>query len=82
MAESNDYQLKIVRIEGDFIWHHHPETDAAFLVLEGELRIDFRDEHVVVKAGEMFVVPRGTRAQAFRPARSQAITRCLAWTRL
>jgi mannose-6-phosphate isomerase-like protein (cupin superfamily) len=59
VAELNDYQFKVVRIEGDFIWHDHPETDEAFLVLDGELRIDFRDGAVSLGAGELFVVPRG-----------------------
>ena len=59
VAEMNDYQFKIVKIEGDFVWHDHKETDETFIVLEGELRIDFRDGAVTVKAGEMFVVPRG-----------------------
>jgi mannose-6-phosphate isomerase-like protein (cupin superfamily) len=43
IAEMNDYQFKIARLEGDFIWHHHEDTDEAFLVLEGDLRIDFRE---------------------------------------
>jgi len=60
IAELNDYQFKIVRIEGDFIWHSHPETDEAFIVIEGELRLDFRDGHVLIKAGELAIVPRGT----------------------
>ena len=59
IAEINDYQFKIVRIEGDFIWHNHPETAEAFLVIEGELRMDFRDGHVLLKAGEIVVVPKG-----------------------
>jgi mannose-6-phosphate isomerase-like protein (cupin superfamily) len=59
VAELNDYQFKLVRIEGDFIWHDHPETDEAFLVIEGELRIDFRDGSVLLGPGELFVVPRG-----------------------
>jgi mannose-6-phosphate isomerase-like protein (cupin superfamily) len=59
VAELNDYQFKVVRIEGDFIWHDHPETDEAFLVLEGELRIDFRDGAVLLQPGELFVVPKG-----------------------
>jgi mannose-6-phosphate isomerase-like protein (cupin superfamily) len=59
VAELNDYQFKIARIEGDFIWHDHPETDEAFIVLDGELRIDFRDGSVTIKPGEMYVVPKG-----------------------
>ncbi|UXS04908.1 cupin domain-containing protein [Agrobacterium tumefaciens] len=59
IAEMNDYQFKVVRIEGDFIWHDHPETDETFIVLQGCLRIDFRDGAVTVGPGEMFVVPRG-----------------------
>ena len=65
VAELNDYQFKLVRIEGDFIWHDHPETDEAFLVLEGELRIDFRDGAVTLRQGELFVVPRGTEHKPF-----------------
>ena len=59
VAELNDYQLKVVRIEGDFVWHDHPETDEAFLVLDGELRIDFRDGSVTLGPGELYVVPKG-----------------------
>jgi mannose-6-phosphate isomerase-like protein (cupin superfamily) len=59
IAELNDYQLKIARIEGDFIWHDHKDTDEAFMVIEGSLRIDFRDGFVQIEAGEMFVVPKG-----------------------
>ena len=59
IAEMNDYQFKIVKIQGDFIWHAHEDTDETFIVLEGELRIDFRDGSVTVAAGEMYVVPKG-----------------------
>ncbi|SDH37185.1 cupin domain-containing protein [Paraburkholderia phenazinium] len=59
VAEMNDYQFKVVKIEGDFIWHEHADTDETFIVLDGHLRIDFRDGAVHVGAGEMFVVPRG-----------------------
>ncbi len=50
VAEMNDYQFKVVRIAGDFIWHSHPETDETLMVVEGVLRVDFRDGHVLVKA--------------------------------
>jgi len=59
IAEMNNYQFKVVRIEGDFIWHDHHDTDEAFIVIEGDLRIDFRDGAVHVAVGEMFVVPKG-----------------------
>ena len=59
IAEMNDYQFKIVKIQGDFVWHDHKDTDEAFIVLNGELRIDFRDGAVTLKEGEMFVVPKG-----------------------
>lgn len=59
IAEMNDYQFKLARLEGDFIWHAHADTDESFIVLEGQLRIDFRDGHVLISAGEMYVVPKG-----------------------
>lgn len=59
VAEMNDYQFKLVKLEGDFIWHAHAETDETFIVLDGQLRIDFRDGAVVLNSGEMFVVPKG-----------------------
>ena len=49
----------MVKLKGDFIWHDHEETDETFIVIEGTLRIDFRDGAVYVSSGEMFVVPRG-----------------------
>jgi mannose-6-phosphate isomerase-like protein (cupin superfamily) len=60
VAEMNDYQFKLVRIEGDFVWHEHADTDETFIVLDGQLRIDMRDGSVLLSAGEMFVVPKGT----------------------
>jgi mannose-6-phosphate isomerase-like protein (cupin superfamily) len=59
VAEMNDYQFKVVKLQGDFIWHDHKETDETFIVVEGKLRIDFRDGYVQISAGEMFVVPKG-----------------------
>jgi mannose-6-phosphate isomerase-like protein (cupin superfamily) len=58
IAEMNDYQFKIVKLEGDFVWHDHQDTDETFFVIEGELRIDFRDGAVRIGPGEMFVVPK------------------------
>ena len=59
IAEMNDYQFKIVKIEGDFVWHDHKDTDETFIVLDGDLRIDFRDGSVNISSGEMYVVPKG-----------------------
>ena len=59
IAEMNDYQFKVVKLQGDFVWHDHKDTDETFIVIDGTLRIDFRDGAVTVSAGEMFVVPKG-----------------------
>jgi mannose-6-phosphate isomerase-like protein (cupin superfamily) len=59
IAEMNDYQFKLVKIQGEFVWHDHPDTDEVFIVLEGSLDIEFRDGKVILEAGEMFVVPKG-----------------------
>ena len=65
VAEMNDYQFKIVRLQGDFIWHDHKDTDETFIILEGKLRIDFRDGAVNLSTGEMFVVPKGVEHKPF-----------------
>lgn len=59
IAEMNDYQFKLAKLKGDFVWHDHKDTDETFIVLEGTLRIDFRDGHVTIARGEMYVVPKG-----------------------
>ena len=59
VAEMNDYQFKVVKLQGDFIWHDHKDTDETFIVIEGNLRIDSREGVVHLSAGEMFVVPKG-----------------------
>ncbi len=59
IAEMNDYQFKLVKIAGDFVWHDHPDTDETFIVLSGEMMIAFRDGRVHLSTGEMFVVPKG-----------------------
>lgn len=65
IAQMNDYQLKLAKIEGDFTWHSHPETDEVFIILEGCLQIDFRDGLVELQTGEMFVVPKGIEHKPF-----------------
>ncbi|WP_353192210.1 cupin domain-containing protein [Pandoraea pnomenusa] len=64
VAEMNDYQFKVVKLQGDFVWHQHADTDETFIVLDGELRIDFRgassgDGSMTLRAGQMAVVPKG-----------------------
>ncbi len=59
VAELNDYEVKVVRIKGDFVWHTHKDTDELFLVVDGELTIQLRDRDVVLGPGQLFVVPRG-----------------------
>jgi mannose-6-phosphate isomerase-like protein (cupin superfamily) len=65
VAEMNDYQFKVVRLEGDFIWHEHQDTDETFLVLVRTLRIDFRDGAVSIGPGEMYVVRKGVEHKPF-----------------
>jgi len=59
VAQMNDYQFKLAKIQGEFIWHSHPDTDEVFIVIDGEMTLEFRDGKVDLKAGEMYVVPRG-----------------------
>lgn len=59
VAQMNDYHFKLVKLQGDFVWHSHPETDEVFIVLDGEMSIEFRNGRVDMRSGEMFVVPRG-----------------------
>lgn len=59
IAETDGFQFKLAKLQGDFVWHSHPETDEAFYIIEGQLRIDFRDGSVSLGAGEMLVVPKG-----------------------
>jgi len=59
VAKMNNYDFKIVKFKGDFVWHSHPETDETFIVMEGTLVMNFRDRKVQVHAGEMIVIPKG-----------------------
>ena len=59
IGQVNDYHLKIVKIQGEFVWHSHVETDEVFIILEGEMEIHLRDRVIPMKTGEMYVVPRG-----------------------
>jgi mannose-6-phosphate isomerase-like protein (cupin superfamily) len=59
VAQLNDYHFKLVKLQGDFVWHSHADTDEVFIVLKGEMSIDFRDGTATLREGEMMVVPKG-----------------------
>jgi len=65
VAGVDDYDVKLVKVQGDFVWHKHDEEDELFLVVKGRLAIDFRDHRVELDAGEMIVVPRGVEHKPF-----------------
>jgi mannose-6-phosphate isomerase-like protein (cupin superfamily) len=59
VAELNDAYVKVVKLDGEFVWHHHDDEDELFLVVSGRLRLEFRDGDVVLEPGELVVVPKG-----------------------
>ncbi len=59
LTSINDYDVKVVKLQGEFVWHAHPETDELFMVVSGQLTIQLRDRDVVLNANDVFVVPRG-----------------------
>ena len=65
VAEMDGFQFKLAKLEGDFVWHSHSGTDEAFFILEGQLRIDFRDGSVTLNQGEMLIVPKGVEHKPF-----------------
>ena len=65
IMEMNDYQFKLVKIENDFTWHKHDDTDETFFVIEGKIGIEFEDETIELSAGEMIVVPKGKKHKPF-----------------
>jgi len=65
IAEMNDYQFKLVKIKGDFVWHNHEDTDEVFIVVEGSMKIEFEDRVVELDEGEMYVVPKGVEHKPF-----------------
>jgi mannose-6-phosphate isomerase-like protein (cupin superfamily) len=67
VAQMNDYQLKLVKIQGEFVWHSHADTDEVFIVLDGRMRIELRDGGVDLGPGEMFVVPKGAEHKPSAP---------------
>ena len=60
VARYNDNEIRLVKVDGEFIWHQHDDTDELFLIIEGELELEFRDRTVTLQPGELIVVPKGT----------------------
>ena len=65
IAEMNDYQFKLAKVKGEFVWHSHEETDETFIVLDGELLIEFRDKKIKLNKGELYIVPKGVEHKPF-----------------
>ena len=65
IGEMNDYQFKLVKIENDFTWHKHDDTDETFLVIEGKMGIEFEDQIVELSEGEMIVIPKGKKHKPY-----------------
>jgi mannose-6-phosphate isomerase-like protein (cupin superfamily) len=73
IARLNDYEIKVAKLEGEFVWHSHADTDELFLVISGELTIVLRDGPVRLSAGQMFVVPRGIEHRPVADGAVQAV---------
>ena len=65
IEEMNDYQFKLVKTEKDFTWHKHDDTDETFLVIEGKMGIEFEDQTIELKEGEMIVIPKGKKHKPY-----------------
>ncbi|MFC3069895.1 cupin domain-containing protein [Phenylobacterium soli] len=74
VARYNDNEVRLVKTDGEWVWHRHDETDELFIILEGEFEMDFRDHTVVVGPGEMLVVPRGVE---HRPAARRGLVKLI-----
>lgn len=73
ISEMNDYQFKLAKLLGDFVWHSHNDTDEVFIVIEGEMKIEFRDGEVTLSKGEMYVVPKGVEHKPFAEKECQVM---------
>ena len=65
VEELNDYQIKLVKIQGEFVWHDHSHTDEVFIVIKGNMQLEFREETIKLNEGEMYVVPKGKNHRPF-----------------
>jgi mannose-6-phosphate isomerase-like protein (cupin superfamily) len=67
VGELNSQQVKLVKFQGEFVWHHHENEDELFLVVRGRFRMDFRDRQVWLEEGELLIVPRGVEHRPVAP---------------
>lgn len=67
VGELNDAHVKLVKVQGEFVWHHHDEEDELFLVLKGRLQMQFRDRAVWLEEGEFITVPHGVEHRPVAP---------------
>jgi mannose-6-phosphate isomerase-like protein (cupin superfamily) len=73
VAQMNDYHFKLVKFQGEFVWHSHRDTDEVFLVFDGAMTIHFRDGDVGLGAGELFVIPKGVEHKTSAPSECRAM---------
>jgi mannose-6-phosphate isomerase-like protein (cupin superfamily) len=73
VAELNGQHVKLAKIAGEFVWHHHPDEDELFLVLSGRLTMEFRDRTVVLEPGDVLIVPRGVEHRPVADAGTQIL---------
>ncbi|TMP44743.1 cupin [Pseudoalteromonas citrea] len=73
VAQMNDYQFKVVKVQGEFVWHQHDHTDETFIVVSGQLNIAFVDEVITLNSGEMIVVPKGVQHKPFAEKECQIL---------
>ncbi|SEJ74304.1 MULTISPECIES: cupin domain-containing protein [unclassified Achromobacter] len=73
IAEMNDYQFKLVKLQGEFVWHAHADTDETFIVIQGRLRIALRDGEIDLGPGEMTVIPKGVEHKPCAPEEVQVM---------
>ena len=73
IAQMNDYHFKVVKFQGEFVWHSHDDTDEVFIVLDGEMSIALRKGSVALKAGEMYVVPKGAEHRPYAEKECKAL---------
>jgi mannose-6-phosphate isomerase-like protein (cupin superfamily) len=73
IARMNDYHFKLVRFQGDFVWHSHSDTDETFIVIDGKMTIALPDGKVDLSAGEMFVVPKGVKHKPYAEEECKAL---------